>query len=139
MNKLFSVLNILLLAAGSVAQQTEVQSNLQEGIQARYRLTVIGPSAFGIRGGEDSIRKLGGTILVMKKGLFGAIDRKAIVSNAITDGKRTLLAGKEDIELQPGERFYANSVSVGSDFVSVGLLSVVPATCRDGWDACGRR
>ena len=113
-------------AVNAFSQQTEVRSNLQEAIQARYRVTVVGPSAFGLKGGEDSIRKLGGTILVMKKGLFGAMDRKEITSNSIKDGQRTLLGGKEDIPLEPGERFYANSVQVGSDYVSVGLLSVDP-------------
>jgi len=107
-------------------EQTKVESNLQEAIQARYRITVVGPSAFGLKGGEDSIRKLGGTILVMKKGLYGAFDRKENTSNSITDGKRTLLTGKEDVELQPGERLYANSVRVGNDYVSVGLLSADP-------------
>jgi len=106
--------------------QTRVQSNLQEAIQARYRITVVGPSAFGLKGGDDSIRKLGGTILVMKKGLYGAIDRKENTSSSIRDGKRTLLSGKEDVELQPGDRLYANSVRVGDDYVSVGLLSVDP-------------
>lgn len=120
---------VLLLAACALpgfAQRTEVQSNLQEAIQARYRITVVGPSAFGLKGGDDSIRKLGGTILVVKKGLYGSLERKEITSNAITDGKRTLLGGKEEVPLEPGDRFYANSVQVGSDYVSIGLLSVDP-------------
>jgi hypothetical protein len=131
LKKSIAILLFSMLVASCFAQQTEIQQNLQEGIQARYRLTAVGPSALGLKGGDDSIRKLGGTILVMKKGLFGAIDRKQIVSNAITNGKRTLLAGKEDIELQPGERFYANKVTVGPDFVSVGLLSVDSRTMQD--------
>jgi hypothetical protein len=120
----------LIITRGFAQQQTEVQHNLEEGIQARYRVTVVGASAFGLKGGEDSIRKLGGTILVMKKGLYGAFDRKEITSNAIAEGKRTLLTGKEEVELQPGERFYANSVRVGPDFVTVGLLSVDPRTMQ---------
>ena len=118
--------SLFLLVALASAQQTEVQSNLQDAIQARYRVTQIGTSVFGLKGGEDSIRKLGGTILVVKKGLYGTFDRREIASNAITDGKRTLLAGKEEVELLPGERFYANSVRVGQDFVTVGLLSADP-------------
>jgi hypothetical protein len=116
---------VLLCAAAAVAQDS-VQSNLQEAIAARYRLTTIGASAFGLRGGDDSIRKLGGTLLVVKKGLFGTQSRREITSNSIKDGQRTLLAGKDEVELLPGERFYANSVSVGDDFVTVGLLSVDP-------------
>jgi hypothetical protein len=130
LKKLFAIALFALVASATFSQQSEVQSNLQEGIQARYRITVVGASAFGLKGGEDSIRKLGGTILVMKKGLFGAMDRKEITSNSIKAGQRSLLGGKEDIELQPGERFYANSVRVGPDFVSVGLLSVDPRTMQ---------
>lgn len=126
MKRLLALVLFALTASYGFAQQAEVESNLQEAIQARYRITVVGPSAFGIKGGDDSIRKLGGTILVMKKGLYGALDRKEITSNSIKDGQRTLLGGKEDVPLQPGDRFYANSVRVGSDFVSIGLLSVDP-------------
>jgi hypothetical protein len=121
-----ALLSLLLVSPFACAQQTEVQSNLQEAIQARYRVTQIGASVFGVKGGEDSIRKLGGTILVMKKGLYGTFDRREIASNAITDGKRRLLSGREEVELLPGERFYTNSVRVGQDFVTVGLLSVDP-------------
>jgi hypothetical protein len=123
----FAVILLATCTLPALAQdQTKVESNLQEAIQARYRITVVGPSAFGLKGGDDSIRKLGGAILVMKKGMYGAIDRKENTSNSIRDGKRTLLSGKEDVELQPGDRLYANSVRVGSDYVSVGLLSVDP-------------
>jgi hypothetical protein len=117
---------LALMMSLSVLGQDSVQSNLQEAIAARYRLTQIGASAFGLRGGEDSIRKLGGTLLLVKKGLYGTQERREITSNSIKDGQRTLLSGKDEVELLPGERFYANSVSVGDDFVSVGLLSVDP-------------
>lgn len=116
----------LFISITSFAQQDSVQSNLQEAIAARYRLTVIGPSFMGVRGGEDSIRKLGGTLLVVKKGLYGTQERREVTSNSIKDGVRTLLAGKDEVELLAGERFYANSVAVGSDFVTIGLLSVDP-------------
>lgn len=117
---------ILFLSCLAFAQKDTVQSNLQEAIAARYRLTVVGSSFMGVRGGEDSIRKLGGTLLVVKKGLYGTQERRDITSNSVNHGERTLLSGKDDVELIPGERFYANSVVVGPDFVSVGLLSVDP-------------
>jgi hypothetical protein len=121
-----SLFLVLLLCGAAATAQESVQSNLQEAIAARYRLTQIGSSAFGLRGGEDSIRKLGGTLLVVKKGLYGTQERREITSNSIKDGQRTLLAGKDEVELLPSERFYANSVTVGDDFVQVGLLSVDP-------------
>ena len=118
---------LLLAAVPAVAgDDNSVQSNLQEAIAARYRLTVIGSSFMGVKGGEDSIRKLGGTLLVVKKGMYGTQERRDITSNSIKKGERTLLSGKDDVELLPGERFYANSVVVGQDFVTVGLLSVDP-------------
>ncbi|MGZ4815479.1 MAG: PEGA domain-containing protein [Terriglobales bacterium] len=119
---------ILLLFTSLLAfpQQDSVQSNLQEAIAARYRLTQLGASFMSIHGGEDSIRKLGGTLLVVKKGLYGTQERRDITSNSIKNGQRTLLSGKDEVELLPGERFYANSVVVGQDFVTIGLLSVDP-------------
>ncbi len=117
---------VLFLSSLALAQRDTVLSNLQEAIAARYRLTVVGSSFMGVRGGEDSIRKLGGTLLVVRKGLYGTQERRDITSNSIKNGQRTLLSGKDDVELLPGERFYANSVVVGPDFVTVGLLSVDP-------------
>jgi hypothetical protein len=117
---------MLLVSCFTFAQQDSVQSNLQEAIAARYRLTQLGASFMGFHGGEDSIRKLGGTLLVVKKGLYGTQERRDITSNSIKNGQRTLLSGKDELELLPGERFYANSVVVGPDFVTVGLLSVDP-------------
>jgi PEGA domain len=123
---LFVLIFASFASLSALAQQDAVQSNLQEAIAARYRLTQIGSSVFSLHGGDDSIRKLGGTLLVVKKGLYGTQERREITSNSIKDGARTLLAGKDEVELLPGERFYANSVVVGRDFVSVGLLSVDP-------------
>ena len=125
LNKAALVAIFLLVSIFTFAQDS-VQSNLQEAIAARYRLTQIGSSVFSLHGGDDSIRKLGGTLLVVKKGLYGTQERRDITSNSINNGQRTLLSGKEDVELLPGERFYANSVVVGQDFVTVGLLSVDP-------------
>jgi hypothetical protein len=124
--KKFALLLVIVLPTLSFADVQSVQSNLQEAIAARYRITLVGNSVLGLKGGPDSIRKLGGTMLVVKKGMFGAMDRANITSNSINNGERTLLAGKEDIALLPGDRFYVNSVSVGRDFVAVGLLSVDP-------------
>lgn len=124
--KKFALLLVVLLATQSFADVQSVQSNLQEAIAARYRITLVGNSVLGLKGGPDSIRKLGGTMLVVKKGMFGAMDRANITSNSISNGERTLLAGKEDVPLMPGDRFYVNSVLVGRDFVSIGLLSVDP-------------
>jgi len=126
-NKSFSlVVAVLIFSAFAFAQQESVRSNLQEAITARYRLTQVGSSLMGWHGGDDSIRKLGGTLLVVKGGMFGTQERRDVTSNSIKAGQRTLLSGKDEMELKPGERFYANSVVVGPDFVTVGLLSVDP-------------
>jgi hypothetical protein len=118
---------LFLAAVSATAQkQTVVQSNLQEAIAARYRLSVVGPSAFGLRGSEESVRKIGGTLVIMRKGLYGTQERKEITSNGIRNNQRTLLSGKDEIELVPGERFFVTSVVVGQDFVSIGLLTVDP-------------
>ena len=126
MKKLSLLVTLLFPFLLCFAQPDAVRSNLQEAITARYRLTQVGASLMGWHGGEDSIRKLGGTLLLVKGGMFGTQERRDITSNSIKDGQRTLLSGKDDIALLAGERFYANNVTVGEDFVQVGLLSVDP-------------
>jgi outer membrane protein assembly factor BamE (lipoprotein component of BamABCDE complex)/phage gp37-like protein len=127
LKNLFALLLLSLLPNVSLAQQqSKVEENLQEAMLARYRITVVGTKLFSARDSEDSIRKIGGTVIVVKPGLFGSLDRREITSNAIRDDKRTLLSGQDEVSLLPGERFYVNSVRVGSDFVTLGLLSADP-------------
>jgi hypothetical protein len=95
---------------------------LQEILESRYHLTVLGGGAMGIHG-DNAIRKAGGTVVVMRDGLFGALDRKRITSNAVQDSKLTVVSGDKDVELMRGEKFYVTAVYVGSDVVTLGLLS----------------
>ena len=94
---------------------------LQESLESRYHLTVLGGGAMGIHG-DNSIRKAGGTVVVMRDGLFGALDRKRITSNAVQDSKVTVVSGDKDVELGRGEKFYVTAVYVGSDVVTLGLV-----------------
>ena len=96
--------------------------DLQGSLESRYRLTVLGGGPMGIRG-DNSIRKAGGTVVVMRDGLFGALDRKRITTNAVQDSKATVVSGDKDVEVGRGEKFYVTAVYVGSDVVTLGLLS----------------
>jgi hypothetical protein len=118
-----SVLVVAVCAAlPCVGQDAGRRTELQESLGARYTLTILGGGAMGIRG-ENSIRKAGGTVVVLRDGLFGSFDRKRIAANALQDSKVTVVSGAKDVEVGRGEKFYVTAVYVGSDVVTVGLLS----------------
>jgi hypothetical protein len=98
------------------------RTELQASLGARYHLTILGGGAMGIRG-ENSIRKAGGTVVVLRDGLYGSFDRKRIAANAVQDSKVTVVSGDKDVEVGRGEKFYVTAVYVGSDVVTLGLLS----------------
>jgi hypothetical protein len=98
------------------------RSELEDSLQARYRLTILGGGPMGVHG-ENSIRKAGGTVLLVRDGLYGSHDRKKLPANAIQDGKTSVVSGEKEVELAHGEKFYVTAAYVGSDVVTLGLLS----------------
>ncbi len=126
MKKFILAVLLLALTVPCFSDDETVRQNLKESIEARYRATVIGGSFMGIKGGTDSVRKLGGTLLVRKKGIWGTLDRVDVAATYIRDGKASLLTGNGQVELNPGDRIYAHGIVVRPDSISVGLLSVDP-------------
>lgn len=122
--KMFSLacfLGFALLAA--FAQDTGQRPMLEDSIQARYRLTVLGGGPLGIRGGDNAVRRVGGIIVLQQDGFFGSFSRSTLTANAIHEGQLNILTGAKDVALARGEKFYVTSVYVGSDLVTLGLLS----------------
>ncbi|MBZ5571373.1 MAG: PEGA domain-containing protein [Acidobacteriia bacterium] len=119
--KLVTLLSIALAlsAQGAVDSRQE----LEQSLQSRYRPAVIGKGMIGI-GGENSIRRAGGTVALRRAGLWGSFDRRETASWAIRGDRCELLVGHKDVELQTGQTFYVTSVSVGLDVVQIGLASV---------------
>lgn len=116
----FSVVAILSTLAFADSRQ-----ELEQSLQSRYRVTVIGKGVIGL-GSENAIRKAGGTVTLRRAGIGGSFERRETAAWAIRDNTSKLLAGHKDIDLQPGQQFYVTSVTVGSDVVEVGLLTVGP-------------
>jgi hypothetical protein len=110
--------------AGAVCsgQDSGRRTELQESLEARYRVTVLGGGPMGVRG-ENSIRRAGGTVVVLREGFQGAYDRKRLTTNAVQDAKVSVVSGDKDVEIGRGEKFYVTAVYVGSDVVTLGLLS----------------
>ena len=106
----------------SFGQDADRRTDLQESLEARYRVTVLGGRAMGI-GGENSIRRAGGLVVVLREGLYGSFDRKRLATNAVQDSKVSVISGDKDVEIARGEKFYVTAVYVGSDVVTLGLLS----------------
>jgi len=95
---------------------------LEQSLQSRYRPSVLGKGVLGI-GGENTIRRAGGVVVLRRAGLWGSFDRRETASWAIRGERGELLAGHKDIELQSGEKFYVTGVIVGLDVVEIGLLT----------------
>jgi hypothetical protein len=108
--------------SSALAQDSGRRGELEDSLQARYRLTILGGGPMGVHG-ENSIRKAGGTVILLRDGLYGSHDRKRLPANAIQDGKSIVVSGDKQVELARGEKFYVNATHVGSDVVTLGLLS----------------
>jgi hypothetical protein len=105
------------------AQDPGRRSELEGSLESRYRLTTLGGGFMGLHGGDNAIRRVGGVIVLVKDGLYGSYDRRRLASNAIQNGKADVLAGDKDVALAPGEKLYVTAVHVGSDVVTLGVLS----------------
>jgi len=133
LRRIFSIplfFSIALLSAP--AQDRGRRIELEETLQSRYPLTILGGGFMGAHGGDNAIRHAGGIVVLLRDGLFGSYDRRKLASNAIENGKANVVLGNKDVALQGGEKFYVNSVHVGSDVVTMGLLSarVIPGSAK---------
>lgn len=125
----------LFLAAAlpfALAQDQGRRIELEESLQSRYRLTVVGGGLLGMHGGDNSIRRAGDVVVLVQDGLYGSYDRGKLVSNAIQNGKADVLSGDKTVALRPGEKFYVTAIHVGSDVVTMGLVSarMIPSSAR---------
>jgi PEGA domain-containing protein len=122
--KIVSIVLLLGMALpAALAQDQGRRVELEESLQSRYRLTTLGGGFMGVRGGDNAIRRAGGVVVLLRAGLFGSYDRGKLASNGIQNGKADVFSGNKDVALQPGEKFYVTSIHVGTDAVTVGLLS----------------
>ncbi len=122
------------LAPGAAAQ-ADRRANLQQAISDRYRLTTLGSGSWGVRDVPDRVKRAGGVVIIRKPGLYGALSRGDVASFGIREGQEpNLYTGKKDQAIRVGEKFYVHSVSVGTDVISLGLVSValIPTATRTG-------
>ena len=121
----------------AAAQDEGRRLELEESLQSRYRLTILGGGFLGVRG-ENAIRRAGGTVVLMREGFYGSYNRNKITANAVQDGKTNVVTGDKDAALSPGEKFYVTAVHVGSDLVTLGLLStrMIPGSSKNAQVWC---
>ncbi len=109
----------------TMAQDQGGRIQVEEALESRYRVTVVGGGMMGVHG-ENSIRKAGGVVILVHDGLYGAYNRNRLPANAIQNGKNAVVSGDKQVVLAPGEKFYVTAVHVGTDLVTLGLLSARP-------------
>jgi PEGA domain-containing protein/SmpA/OmlA family protein len=120
LHKIFLI--VCLLCAPSFAQDPGRRPELEDSLQSRYRVTILGGGFMGTRG-DNSIRHAGGVVVLLRDGFYGSHDRSKLPANAIQEGKPSVLTGNKEVALAKGEKFYVTAVHVGSDLVTLGLLS----------------
>lgn len=115
--------------------QNDRRANLQQALADRYHLTQLGTAPWALHGSADRVRKAGGVVIIRKPGLYGALERTEVASFGIREGQPpSLYSGKKDQEIRVGEKFYLHSVFVGTDVISLGLVSValIPTASKTG-------
>ncbi|MGC2195233.1 MAG: PEGA domain-containing protein [Terriglobales bacterium] len=114
------------------AQDQGRRIELEESLQSRYRLTTLGGGFMGVHGGDNAIRRAGGIVILVRDGLYGSYDRGRLASNAIQNGKTDVFSGDKDVALERGEKLYVTAIHVGSDAVTMGLLSarMIPGSTK---------
>jgi PEGA domain-containing protein len=129
----FATLLLGCLIQGTAQERTR-RLEIQESVQAKYPLTKLGAGVLGIRGNDNTVRRVGGIVVLKKEGLYGSFNRSLMPVNAIRGESAELLAGKreESIPLSPGQRFYVVAASVSDDAVTIGLLSTGPVSSGRG-------
>lgn len=108
--------------ASALGQDQGRRIEIEEALQSRYRITVVGGGLMGVHG-ENSIRKTGGVVVLLHDGLYGAHNRNSLPANGIQNGKSEVFSGDKEVSLATGEKFYVTAAHVGSDLVMLGLLS----------------
>ena len=113
------------LVAGAQKQLggADRRSELEQVLKQRYRVTLLGQSLLGLRGGASTIRRAGGVVELQRSGLFGSLEQNGCVAMSIRGDTLEVTRGNKDLLFPVGEQFYVHSVYVGQDLVSLGLLS----------------
>ncbi len=118
---------LALMAVAGCAQvargQATPQEAMQQVLESRYRVTVIGPGMMGFKGDRTSIQRAGEVLVLRRDGLAGSYARELPASYGIREGKAEIYRGKGEAELPAGEPLYVHSVHVGRDVVTLGLMT----------------
>jgi len=123
----------LVWASDAAAQVSQARKQEIEGaLRERYRLTLIGEGALGFTGDRGTVRRAGNVVLLRREGLEGSLDPDRPASYAIRGEQAEHYRGGKDVPLAVGENFYVHSIQVGSDVVTLGLLTTRQASSPSG-------
>lgn len=123
LNRVLVVALLLLSATWLQGQKTDATAALEQTLESRYRLTIVGGGFLGVHG-DNAIRRAGGVVVLLRDGFYGSKDRSKLASNAVRNDTVQIFSGDKDIALTRGEKFYVTAIHVGTDVVTMGLVSV---------------
>lgn len=123
LDRVLIVALLFLSATWLQGQKTDTTAALEQTLESRYRLTIVGGGFLGVHG-DNAIRRAGGVVVLLRDGLFGSKDRSKLASNAVRNDTVQIFSGDKDVALTRGEKFYVTAIHVGSDVVTMGLVSV---------------
>lgn len=113
-------------ASGGRGQQME------QALAERYRLTLVGPGALGLTGSRSTIRRAGNVVLLRREGLQGSLEPDQPASYSIRGEKAEAYRGRMDAPLEVGVNLYVHSIQVGSDVITLGVLTSHEASAPSG-------
>ncbi len=126
------------IRGGAQSGQSRKQE-LEGALRERYRLTLIGEGVLGLTGERDTIRRAGNVVLLRREGLEGSFDPDRPASYAIRGEEAKHYRGLKQVPLPVGENFYVHSIQVGSDVVTLGVLTTrrasAPSSSGPAWAA----
>ncbi len=105
---------------------------VEESLQGRYRLTILGGGPMGIRGGDNAIRRVGIIVTLVQADSMARMIGVSWLRTPFRTARLMFLPVLRMLRWRAGEKFYVTSVYVGSDVVTMGLLStrMIPGSTK---------
>ncbi len=128
---ILAALSLLAFCGGLAGAAEDARELVRESLRQRYRVTAVGTKLLGLAGDRDTIQRPGTLVTLAQGALHGTFTPDQAASYAIRELDARLMRGREEVPLPQGEKFYVHSIYVGSDVITLGLISVRQHSAAD--------